>query len=51
MRALLASSIIALISLIEGAPADLYLLRKFIISFAGLCVAYYIIKRIEERKK
>ena len=51
LRAMLASIVINLISLLNGSAFDLHLLRNFVIYFAVLWLTFYIIKKVEDRKE
>lgn len=51
LRALLASIVINVMSLLDGAALDMGLFRNFIIYFVVLWITFYIIRKVEERKE
>lgn len=51
LRALLASIVINVMSLLNGAALDMSLFRNFIIYFIVLWITFYIIRKVEERKE
>ena len=53
LRALLAAAVITFIDFLDNtaSPNYLNLIREFIIFFGMLLVTFYVIRKIEERKK